>query len=110
MPNEKQTYSTEEIQIGTFLSKPLYRKVVELAPTSINTWEYLNLNNDISFTTNIYGYYTPTNYSQNRYPILRSTNDFLIQTSEHGKLAIKTSDSNALTTWTIVLEYTKTTD
>lgn len=107
---EKQTYSTEEIQIGTFLSKPLYRKVVEATLSTVNTWVYLNLNNNIDRLVNIYGYYIPTNYSQNRYSILRSTNDFLVQTSENGKLVVKTSDSNALTTWTIVLEYTKTTD
>ena len=103
-------YITSETRIGTWLGKPLYRKVVQLAPTAVNNWEYLDLNNDIETAINIYGYLKPTNYQQNRYSILNSANDFLIQTTANGKLAIKTSNSAFLTTWYIVLEYTKTTD
>ena len=108
----KETYSTNETRIGTWINnKKLYRKVFEVTPTTTD-WNYENHNiSNLDKIINCYGYASNSQYTSNRIPLnTYSTSgiDILVQTS---RIAFKSTDSNLTNTpWVIVLEYTKTTD
>ena len=104
----ENVYSTEETRIGTYLNKPLYRRVISCTtPASANSEKICNPE-DFSFIqelTNIYGVYSGLSINsyfgvQPHYILIRLVgNHFTAQTSHY------TSESFCVT-----IEYTKTTD
>jgi hypothetical protein len=99
-------YSTNEMVIGRWIDgKTLYRTVVEITPTTLNTWEYVTFTSNVNALVNIYGYIIPTDYNSNRIPILNRTSEHIVQTN--GRLAVRTSTNVYLSKWVVILEYTK---
>lgn len=110
---ELVTYSTDEIVIGTYLGKPLYRKVYTFTTSSndATSWtEFDRSPENIENVINIYGTSTdksnhvhPINYyeSSNNYifVMLYSNNSLRYQKKGYAVLNIKA-----------IIEYTKTTD
>lgn len=103
--DEKNTYSTEEKVVGTWIDgKPLYRKVY--STTSKANIDLSNLNCDyieiVRTRLKVSGY--------TRNPYYTSSSDYfrtLIDSNEN--LMIEASASS-INNWTTVIEYTKTTD
>lgn len=98
--SDTTTYSTDETVIGTYLGKPLYRKIVK-APNNIqltaNTWNALGIiipnisqlvRADDTFYTGTFGF-----KYDNGLQILTSATGFVVGNTHN-----------------IVVEYTKTTD
>jgi hypothetical protein len=113
--DEKQTYSTTETVIGTWLGKPLYRKVIQYTKTT-NTEENLTLSdygitnvdniwlNQNSFIkTNNNEYKAVNNYESSSF---NTFCNFPSSTS----FRLSSNSSYARGTWNLIIEYTKTTD
>ena len=111
----KDIYSTEEVRIGTWLGKPLYRKIIETTmPETPSNGVYITKN-----TTNIpdmsFGYVSRAiAISNNQYYTLPYINNsgyatkFFIEIQDLILANGNTSFNNSKTF--VVLEYTKTTD
>lgn len=107
------TYSTTETVIGTWLGKPLYRKVFNIGnlPNAGASTYTTGLTNVIC--QNIWGRAIHTNNTMIPIPYVGSSIDFCVHcnfTSDN-KIAIGTNNNDrSQFVGVIVLEYTKTTD
>lgn len=110
--NEISTYSTEERVIGTWLGKPLYRKVINFgslpnATTKLVTTTLANVN-----YINMYGMannetdYFPLNMSR---PVSGSNLDLGCRINNNNIVIESATDRSNFNAY-IILEYTKTTD
>lgn len=119
--NELNTYSTEEVRIGTWIDgKPIYRKVVEYTPSAII--------GEAGKVTDIYIPHRISNFKQLCGQKCITSDGYILPTlgSKSGTTldygtcirAVTTetinlrlvNDSFGIRTWYITLEYTKTTD
>ena len=109
--NKLNTYSTDEIRIGTWMGKPLYRKMyVEDNPTT-GEWSYISLDN--TYNVKMYkGFYQRANNTLDALSIGREDYTPLICTIRNNQIEYKidsTYAGNKLSVY-FILEYTKTTD
>ena len=112
--SNKQIYSTEEQLIGTWLGKPLYRKVIYIPslPNGTST-EYSHGISNIERITNIFG----TAYS-NTYDMFLtlpfvdtvSNSSNIRITANKTHINVKTGNDRSDCDASVTLEYTKTTD
>jgi len=102
-------FSTEERVIGTWIDgKPIYRKVISGVTSSVETTKLTNTSNIehiISFKGVILNsgilYYVPRGYSASAYVMCNLTNNNILMTS---------SSDFYNKSYTMIVEYTKTTD
>lgn len=107
--NDNLKFNSNETKIGTWLGKPLYRKVISLTPTSATTYIPHEIT-DLDKIINAYGNATRTNGYRNLIPC-NYTNweiflyDFI---DTHMTLKFSTNQWNSgVENVDIVLEYTK---
>lgn len=110
--NSINTYSTDEIRIGTWIDgKPLYRKVyMENDPTT-GAWDYVDTDNNYEIKT-YKGFYQRTNNRLDALPVGREDAMPLICTIRNNQIEYKidsTYASGKISAY-FILEYTKTTD
>ena len=105
------TYSTDEIRVGTWLNKPLYRKVITGNTGVLKNTPKYNISDNVNICTRFEGFITDG--SNNLIPINYSNSGALVWayiTAER-KLGIQSNvtyfDNCPLY---VTLEYTKTTD
>lgn len=115
--NNLHTYSTDEIRVGTWLGKPLYRKVIQTTiPTSGN-------NQNVSFQNNVAIMKSVTGFALQSasggvnliLPYISITNSWSIYAyynRVNQELIIENSGTSFMnnTTCYLIAEYTKTTD
>lgn len=108
-PLEAEVYSTEETRIGTWLGKPLYRKVYALKTPSttgqntVGTFEsYMDVVGIGGYLITSVGVHQPLNctYGSNAAVVTKDTNI---------RMLVSHTDYVSRPCW-VVLEYTKTTD
>lgn len=109
--NKLNKYSTDEVRIGSWMDKPLYRKMyVEDNPTT-GEWSYISLDN--TYNVKMYkGFYQRANNNLDALSIGREDYTPLICTIRNNQIEYKidsTYASNKLAVY-FILEYTKTTD
>lgn len=112
--NKLETYSTDEIRIGTLINKPIYRKVFQIPETTIpytSNISSLNIENLV----NIYGsLQTGTGSEDDRIPLSTwfsaSYNVATTVKIGTGTLNVAWNGWSKLYSGIVVLEYTKTTD
>lgn len=107
-----EVYSTEEVRIGTWLGKPLYRKVINSTlADKINTLKTLATINGFDTIVDFKGYFTDGSYHYT-IPFAYNGEDIMIIFDKKNS-AIKEqhnyNGANSLTMYAIA-EYTKTTD
>ena len=111
--NNLNTYSTDEIRIGTYLGKPLYRKVFELnnITSSTSNTNFISLASlNIKDPVHLYGYYYA---SGNKFSIPFTDSDAnysVMFVSGENNLRGRIVNSATSIYAKVVLEYTKTTD
>lgn len=106
------TYSEEEIKIGTWLGKPLYRKTINFGALLNNAEKEVEHNiNNIETVVKIYGF-TTTGVLTFPIPLASTTPTSSIYCFErYGKITVGTgSDRTEYTKTYMTIEYTKTTD
>lgn len=105
-------YSTDEIIIGTWLGKPLYRKVIQATlPSAVNSWTVI-ANLGVSNIENIIDFRGWCSWGENQYfvlPMAEGSYFINIRMSKSGNIECIRNGWDALPTHVIV-EYTKTTD
>ena len=115
--NKQNEYSTDEIRVGTWLGKPLYRKVIQTTiPTSGN-------NQNVSFQNNVAIMKSVTGFALQSasggvnliLPYISMTNSWSIYAyynRANQELIIENSGASFMnnTTCYLIAEYTKTTD
>lgn len=108
---ENKIYSTEEQIVGTFLGKPLYRKVINFGALPNNTQKIVMHNiANIEFIVSCLGYAINSTGSGIALPSNNGTvNTNLYATTQQIGVAT-TGDRSSFTKCYITLEYTKTTD
>ena len=104
---ETNTYSEEEVVVGTFLGKPLYRKVLTGTISSSTTAISLEHKNLISIKGEIIGNNGGTNSISYYYS---SDNYSYVYSHSYSEVRILASSSNHNKEYYIIVEYTKTTD
>ena len=112
--DDPNTYSTDEIRIGTYLDKPLYRKVFEITnPSSSNTnyqdLSSYNIDTLVSLkapikNSQIGKFVAPYQDSEQNYAIL------FINTSGYLRGRFGSAVITGFVECKVILEYTKTTD
>lgn len=110
--NKLNTYSTDEIRIGTWIDgKPIYRKVyIENNPTT-GEWAYINTDN--TYNIKMYkGFYQRTNNRLDALSVGREDAMPLICTIRNNQIEYKIDSTYASGKISVyfILEYTKTTD
>lgn len=110
--NGTNTYSTNEIRIGTWIDgKPIYRKVyIENNPTT-GEWAYINTDN--TYNIKMYkGFYQRTNNRLDALSVGREDAMPLICTIRNNQIEYKIDSAYASGKISVyfILEYTKTTD
>ena len=110
--NGMNTYSTDEIRIGTWIDgKPIYRKVyIENNPTT-GEWAYINTDN--TYNIKMYkGFYQRTNNRLDALSVGREDAMPLICTIRNNQIEYKIDSTYASGKISVyfILEYTKTTD
>ena len=108
---DADVYSTTETVIGTYMGKPLYRKVVDCGALPNNTTkEILHNIANMNIVTNITGSAWDSNGFTIPLPTASATSPIIIR-SDKGKIYITTiTDRSIVTNSNVTLEYTKTTD
>lgn len=105
------TYSTTETVVGTWMNKPLYRKVyIENNPTT-GAWAYVDTDNNYEIKT-YKGFYQRTNNRLDALSTGREDATPLICTIRNNQIEYKidsTYASGKISAY-FILEYTKTTD
>lgn len=109
------TYSTSEIRIGTYMDKPLYRKVVEIGSLPNNTTQTYNHNISNMDTLKDYDliWYDTTDNRFFKAPRIDNLEVFVkceISTTNIEIIAKGVNWSNRTQNSKVILEYTKTTD
>ena len=113
--NNQEVYSTGETKIGTFLGKPLYRKVINAGTPSISSGGTISIAHNISnigILKSVEATLVANNYT-NQYPIpyiSGSRNTSISNVTTTNVIIQSTSESWSGHTLYIILEYTKTTD
>lgn len=112
---EKQTYTTEEKVVGTWIDdKPLYRKVIDVGslPNSATIEVDTGLDSAVVRPIKMHGYaYNSTTGAFLILPyIIGSGGDIYLQYLTTNKFRIITSTDRTNLNAYVVLEYTKTTD
>ena len=113
--DEKQTYSTDEVVVGTWINgKPIYRKVINMGDIPSNSSKIINHNiKNIDFVTSISGLGVT---STNHYNIPFSPNEAMFSglsvSIRASSTEISVSTNKVVSGHTIygIMEYTKTTD
>lgn len=109
-----EIYSTEEVRIGTYLDKPLYRKLTtSLRPTQNAAWTEIYNDPNVSEYTLIRGFIA--GIGTEKFPIPQgSTNGnviALIRTMDDTRIEIYVQQPGFVGKYPkLILEYTKTTD
>lgn len=111
----KNVYSSNEVVIGEWLGKPLYRKVVEITNPTLDAWTNVNHNiSNMDFGRIVDATITRTIYGTTSYiPIgVSNISAGTLFTCDLQKTIIeyKIAGYTNITNLTIVLEYTKSTD
>lgn len=111
--DKKQTYSTDEIVVGTWLGKPLYRKVIDFGDLPNITYKDVSINiYDEIDVMRIYG--TGISSNGNKLPIPYAgggSYDIAISYQHTTKsVRIQTYSDRSSMSAQVVIEYTKTTD
>ena len=101
-------YSTEEQRIGTWIDgKPLYQKTVEVTSITRSAWNSYLVDAD-AVIKNIEGWYADAN---NRLPLNYFTGSVMLnRTSDHADGYFSLYGSGTISTATVTVKYTKTTD
>lgn len=107
--NNKFTYSLEEQVIGTWLGKPLYRKVIEYTFLEANTPNAVTTIPNLEYFTKIEGFFVE---GINRFLVPYSYNNEAINcyTSNNTLYEVHNYSFPNNKTAFITIEYTKTTD
>lgn len=114
--NGLETYSTDEVRIGTWMNKPLYRKIVEIngLPNNASASYNTNIVNGSLCKYNAYGKLTGSDTNILIYPYISpyasSGNVTLNVSSDASKVNITTQTDRSSASALIIIEYTKTTD
>lgn len=108
---EQHEYSTEEQIVGTFLGKPLYRKVINCGSLPNNTQKIIQHNiENIDFIISCSGYAMTSTGSGLALPSYNGIiNTNLYATTQQIGI-VTTGDRSSFVKSYVVLEYTKTTD
>ena len=104
--NGINTYSTSEIRAGTWIGKPLYRKIISVDSPTMP----LNVNHNVSNIgyLKLDAYFTQDNITA---PTFYSTStDFFRVFRNDTVLSARCGSGNNPTNITFIMEYTKTTD
>lgn len=107
--NNLHTYSNTEVRVGTWLGKPLYRKVLTLGALKNNGDTSVDF--DSSFVIKKFDIYcvNPTNNIKFKLPIVGA--NYITQYISGNTIIVQTtSDRTAFTDNYVIIEYTKTTD
>lgn len=105
------TYSTDEIRIGTWINKPLYRKMYVKDNPTTGEWSYISLDN--TYNVKMYkGFYQRTNNRLDALSVGREDAMPLICTIRNNQIEYKIDSTYASGKISVyfILEYTKTTD
>lgn len=107
--NGMNTYSTDEIRIGTWInSKPIYRKVINFGTLPNINVKYVNHNiENMETVINLYGIFNDSTY-QIKIPAGGDYNSN-IQTTDT-QIGIGTPQNLTSFSGYVIIEYTKTTD
>ena len=105
-------YSADEIAIGTWFEKPLYRKVIDFGALPDNNIKILDHNiNNIDFITHYHGIsYRDTDNVFFELPYYASVNGVSIYINKNRIELTTTNDRSEFKQTYITIEYTKTTD
>lgn len=107
------TYSTTETTVGTYMNKPLYRKVIPIT-TYTGSFNVSHNISNLDLVVNFVGRFKRADGVQNSSTTVTDTYGIKIYdiSSTNFKVEIGSSLSNnlAVTTLFVILEYTKTTD
>lgn len=109
--NTIASYSTTETVIGTWIDKPLYRKVIEttaLPNTGVNS--YSTGIQNVNKIVRIYGYCSNNLFINGVRPEDRDAEIGAWFDTNEMKVKISTGRDRSNLTATVILEYTKTTD
>ena len=111
--DNQEIYSTNEIKIGTWLGKPLYRKVIDFGALPNATAKSVAHGiSNIDKITKIEGItYSNQNYSP--LPLVYNSNEAQFNTEiyvGYANIFMKTTQNRSSVTAYVTLEYTKTTD
>ena len=109
--NNRTDYSTTETVIGTFLSKPLYRKVFNITGFSSSNTDYVSVSSlNISTLVHLYGFYKNSNGTFS-IPFYDSDSNYsVIFLSSGGYIRGRFGNATSITEAKVIIEYTKTTD
>lgn len=113
--NIQENYSTKEVRIGTWMGKPLYRKVFTLsnqAPTSSNT-DYIDIRGlGINELTLFRGILKSSTGGRTTIPFTDSSSNYnvFMVTQKHIRGRFQLGDGGTSADLLFILEYTKTTD
>ena len=110
--NDLNTYSTTEIRIGTWLGKPLYRKVFNVNSISTSNTDLVNITSlNYSQIVKVYGMLNTDNNQHFPIPLTDSSANYSVifatSTALRGRAAV--GSGNFANAW-LAVEYTKTTD
>ena len=111
---ESNIYSTNEIEIGKWLNKPLYRKVLTVGAITTQTVQEISTPSNIDYLKTMEGMLIES--SGNEIPI--NYINIFGQGNDIGAMYVKTESKIKLKCWAnyditsgyIIIEYTKTTD
>lgn len=104
--NGMNTYSTNEIRVGTWMNKPLYRKVLDVGSKTFSSGDNYIAHGINNFERAIYLKYTMF-FGNNNYVLW---DKLLTLQATSTDIIASTTGSNSFTQVYFILEYTKTTD
>ena len=108
---QNEVYSTSETKIGTWLGKPLYRKLVNVGNLPNSTDKIMSHGiSNINFITNMSGVYYNSNSKYTMGLNLLWTDGGIRTTADASNIYINTTRDYSLYIGNLILEYTKTTD
>lgn len=108
------TYSTDEIRIGTWMNKPLYRKVYYVNAFANNSNVYLDINvENVDTVISANGYaknssHTETIFLNSSYS--NAIHDSIVLEESSNKIRLHTTSDRSGYSGYVWIEYTKTTD
>lgn len=110
--NTNDIYSTDEIVIGKWLGKPLYRKVYDVGTLPDSTTKLINSGLSNINIVKIYGTATEEIGTYIPLPYVTLTDIYQISLvyNSSNQISITTGTNRSQFTGFVVLEYTKTTD
>lgn len=107
--SNKQIYSTSEQVIGTWLGKPLYRKVIDFGSLPNATYKEVAHNiSNFNAIVNVYG--SAIRSDKTSIPLPYASSNYVELYINATKVTITTTSDRSLFNGYVTLEYTKTTD